>query len=377
METDCRDRRQDSARGKAWRHPGRTADQIRSCPQSHDREGSGPNNSVHADRPRRRGDRMRRREFITLLGGATVWQLKLRAQQRRPVIGFLGTVAQALWAKPVAAFEEQLREHGWIDGRTIKITYRWAEGRPERFAEIATEFVNSNVDVIVTGGNAVSAARQATSTIPIVFALAVDPVGSGFVNSLSRPGGNVTGLSSQGPDLAAKRLELLRELAPGRRRLAILVNVGYPAAREELAQVQTAARGLGLESAVLEIRRAEDIAPAFDGAKGRSDALYVVGEALVIANVVLITKLALDAGLPASNREFAVSGGLIAYGASVPALFQRAADDVDKILRGATPADIPVQQPTKFDLVINLKSGKALGLSMPQTLLATADEVIE
>ena len=322
---------------------------------------------------------MRRREFITVLGGAAVWPLPLRAQQRKPVIGFLGTVAQELWVKPVAAFEERLREHGWIDGHTIKIIYRWAEGRPERFAEIATEFVNSNVDVIVTGGNAVSAARQATSTIPIVFALAVDPVGSGFVNSLSRPGGNVTGLSSQGPDLAAKRLELLRELAPGRRRLAILVNVGYPAAREELAQVQTAARGLGLESAVLEIRRAEDIAPAFDGAKGRADVLYVVGEALVIANVVLITKLALDAGLPAiSNyREFAVSGGLMAYGPNFPALFQRAADDVDKILRGAKPADIPVQQPTKFDLVINLKSGKALGLTVPQTLLATADEVIE
>jgi putative ABC transport system substrate-binding protein len=242
---------------------------------------------------------MKRREFITLIGGATVWPLPLRAQQRKPVIGFLGTVAQGPWVKPVAAFEDQLREHGWIDGRTIKIIYRWAEGRPERFAEIATEFVNSNVDVIVTGGNAVSAVRQATSTIPIVFALAVDPVGSGFVNSLSRPGGNVTGLSVQGPDLAGKRLELLRELAPGRRRLAIMVNVGYPAAKEELTQVQTAARALGLEAAVLEIRRAEDIAPAFDGAKGRVDALYVVGEALVTANFALITKLALHAGLPA------------------------------------------------------------------------------
>jgi putative tryptophan/tyrosine transport system substrate-binding protein len=321
---------------------------------------------------------MRRRDFVKAIIASTAWPLPLRAQQRRPVIGFLGTVAQELWAKPVAAFEGQLREHGWIDGRTIKIIYRWAEGHPERFAEIATEFVNSNVDVIVTGGNAVSAVRQATSTIPIVFALAVDP-GSGFVNSLSRPGGNVTGLSLQGPDLAAKRLELLRELAPGRRRLAILVNVGYPAAKEELAQVQTAARALGLESAVLEIRRTEDITPAFDGAKGRTDALYVVGDALMTSNVVLITKLALDAGLPAiySNREFAVSGGLMAYGPSVPALFQRAADDVDKTLRGAKPADIPVQQPTKFDLVINLKTGKALGLTMPQTLLATADEVIE
>src|SRR5215469_16038785 len=166
---------------------------------------------------------------------------------------------------------------------------------------------------------------------------------------------------------------------PGRRRLAILVKVGYPAAKEELAQVQTAARTLGLESAVLEIRRAEDIGPAFDGAKGRADALYVVSDALVTSNLVPITKLALDAGLPAisTSREFAVSGGLIAYGPSYPALFQRAADVVDKILRGAKPADIPVQQPTKFDLVINLKSGKALGLTMRQTLLATADEIIE
>ena len=307
---------------------------------------------------------MKRREFITIFGGAAaVWPLPLRAQQRRPVIGFLGTVAQGLWAKQVAAFEEQLREHGWIDGRTIKIIYRWGEGRPERFAEIATEFVNSNVDVIVTGGNAVSAVRQATSTIPIVFALAVDPVGSGFVNSLSRPGGNVTGLSVQGPDLAAKRLELLRELAPGRRRLAILVDVGYPAAREELVQVQTAARALELESAVLEIRRAEDIASAFDGAKGRADALYVVGEALVIANVVLITKLALHAGLPAisNNREFAVSGGLIAYGPNFPALFQRAADVVDKILRGAKPATSPFSSRLNSTSLLISRAGKRSG----------------
>jgi len=324
---------------------------------------------------------MRRREFITVVGSAAVWPLAARAQQpgKLPTIGLLGPSTPSTWAPWVAAFVQRLRELGWIDGRNVTIDYRSAEGRSERLAEIAAEFVRLNVDVIVTGGNAVSAVRQATSAIPIVFALAVDPVGSGFVNSLSRPGGNVTGLSLQGPDLAAKRLELLRELAPGRRRLAILVNVGYPAAREELAQVQTAARALGLETAVLEIRRAEDITPAFDGIKGRADALYVVGDALMTSNVVLITKLALDAGLPAiySNREFAVSGGLMAYGPSVPALFQRAADDVDKILRGAKPADIPVQQPTKFDLVINLKTGKALGLSMPQTLLATADEVIE
>jgi putative ABC transport system substrate-binding protein len=324
---------------------------------------------------------MRRRDFISLLGtAAAAWPFAASAQPAKlPTVGVLGPTTQSTWSTWTAAFVSRLAELGWIEGRTVAIDYRWAAGSRERAAEFATEFVNSNVDVIVTGGTAVSAVRQATSTIPIVFALAVDPVGSGFVNSLARPGGNVTGLSVQGPDLAGKRLELLRELAPGRRRLAILVNVGYPAAREELVQVQTAARALGLESVVLEIRRAEDIAPAFDGVKGRADALYAISEALVVSNSVQLTKLALDAGLPAisSYREFAVSGGLIAYGPSIPAMFQRAADDVDKILRGAKPADIPVQQPTKFDLVINLKSGKALGLTMPQTLLATADEVIE
>jgi putative tryptophan/tyrosine transport system substrate-binding protein len=309
-----------------------------------------------------------------------LWSRPTHAQQtQRPVIGFLGTAAQPAWTKPIAAFEQQLREHGWMDGHTITIIYRWAEGRSERFAEIAAEFVGRKVDVIVTGGNAVSAVRQATSTIPIVFALALDPVGSGFVNSLSRPGGNVTGLSLQGPDLAGKRLEMLREVAPGRRRLGILVNVGYPAAKEELTQVQTAARALGLESAVFEMLRAEDIARAFEGVNDRADALYVVGDALVTANVAKITRLALDAQLPtvSSYREFAVSGGLIAYGPSVPALFQRAADVVDKILRGAKAADIPVEQPIKFDLIINLKSAKALGVAVPQTLLATADELIE
>jgi putative tryptophan/tyrosine transport system substrate-binding protein len=315
---------------------------------------------------------MRRREFITLLGGATVWPLPLRAQQRRPVIGFLGTVAQPMWVKPVAAFEDQLREHGWIDGRTIKIIYRWAEGRPERFAEIATEFVNSNVDVIVTGGNAVSAVRQATSTIPIVFALAVDPVGSGFVNSLSRPGGNVTGLSLQGPDLAGKRLELLRELAPGRRRLAILVNVGYPAAKEELAQVQTAARALGLESAVLEIRRAEDIAPAFDGAKGRADALYVVGDALVIHQIGPGYRVARHIQQPRVRGLRRPHSLWAKYPRTVSACGGRRGQNTSW-----SQASRHFQQPTKFDLVINLKSGKALGLTMPQTLLATADEVIE
>jgi putative ABC transport system substrate-binding protein len=325
------------------------------------------------------GEAMRRREFIALIG-AVACPLSARAQQTGvPIVGVLGTVAQPAWTKLVAAFEQQLRERGWIDGRTITIIYRWAEGRSERFAEIAAEFVSRKVDVIVTGGNAVSAVRQATSTIPIVFALAVDPVGSGFVNSLSRHGGNVTGLSLQGPDLAGKRLELLQEVAPGRGRLAILVNAGYPAAKEELAQVQTAARALGLESVVLEIRRAEDIAAAFEGVNDRADALYVIGEALVNANIVQITRLALNARLPtvSSSGGYVEAGCLMSYGAILSDLFRRAGDYVDKILHGAKPADLPVEQPTKFELLINLRTAKALGLTVPQTLITRADELIE
>src|ERR1700674_633671 len=323
---------------------------------------------------------MRRREFITLLGGAVAaWPLAARAQQgpKPPTIAFLGTVPQSAW--PVEAFKQRLRELGWIEGRNITIEYRWAEGRSERIIEFAAEFVRSKVDVIVTGGNAVSAARQATAVIPIVFAVAVDPVGSGFVDSLSRPGGNVTGLSLQGPDLAGKRLELLRELILDRRRLAIMVNVGYPAAKQELAQVQAAAGALSFEAVVLEIRRAEDIAPAFDRLDERAESLYVVTDALVESNWVRINTLALGARLPTilGSRAGVQAGGLMFYGPNFADLFRRAAELTNKILHGTKPSDIPVEQPTKFDLVINLATAKALGLSVPHTLLATADEVIE
>jgi putative tryptophan/tyrosine transport system substrate-binding protein len=323
---------------------------------------------------------MRRREFITLLGGALVTRpLAARAQQpaKLPTLGFLGTVTQSTW--PVDSFARRLQELGWIDGRTITVEYRWADGHADRIIEFAAEFVRSKVNLIVTGGNAVAAAKQATSTIPIVFAVAVDPVGSGFVDSLSRPGGNVTGLSLQGPDLAGKRLELLREIVPGRRRLAIMVNVGYVAAKTELAQVQSAAAALGFDTVLLEIRRVEDIGPAFDGLSERADALYVVTEALVSSNGLRINTLALGARMPTvfGTREGIQAGGLISYGPDLPALFRRAAEFADKILHGAKPGDIPVEQPTKFDLVINLTTAKALGLTIPPNLLAIADEVIE
>jgi putative ABC transport system substrate-binding protein len=326
---------------------------------------------------------MQRREFITLLGGAAaMWPLVARAQQagKQPTIGFLGANTPAGMSQWTAAFVQRLRELGWIEGRNLAIEYRWSEGRDERLAEIAAEFVRLKVDVIVThSAKPVLAAKQATSVIPIVFGAAGDPVGNGLVASLARPGGNVTGLSVQFTDLAGKRLELLREVVPSLRRLAIMANVGAPGAVLEMREAQAVARTLGLEVATVEIRRAEDIAPAFEALKGRADALYVCSEPLINTNRTRINILAVGARLPTVHafREHVEAGGLMSYGANFPDLFRRAADYVDKILRGAKPADIPVEQLTKFDLVINLTTAKALGLTMPPSVLARADEVIE
>jgi putative tryptophan/tyrosine transport system substrate-binding protein len=304
---------------------------------------------------------MRRREFIAFLGGAaTVWPLAARAQQadKLPVIGFLGADAAAF---PIA------------------IEYRWSEGRPERYAEIAAEFVRLKVDVIVTVGSAVPTLKQATADIPIVFAVAIDPVGNGLVASLARPGGNVTGLSIQAADLAGKRLQLLREVVPQLHRLASMFDVGNPQPALEMEETQAAARTLGLEVAPLEIRRAEDIAPAFEALKPPADALYVVVDQLVVANLTQILTLALGARLPTmfSTREFVKAGALMSYGPNYSDLFRHSADYVDKILRGTKPGDIPVEQPTKFELVINLTTAKALGLTIPESFLSLADDVIE
>jgi ABC-type uncharacterized transport system substrate-binding protein len=324
---------------------------------------------------------VKRREFITLLGGAAAtWPLAARAQQpgKLPTIGYLGgggSINQRAW---VDAFVQRMRELGWIEGRTVVIEYRWAEGRSERAAEIAAEFVRLKADVIVTDGTpSIVAAKQATSVIPIVFAAAGDPVGSGLVASLARPGGNVTGLSVQAADLAGKRLEILREVIPGLRRLAILARTGSPTAQRR--EAQAAAHTLGLEVVPAEIRRAEDIAPAFDALKARADALYVFGDPLMATNRIRINTLAQGARLPTiySQREFVEAGGLMSYGPNFPDLHRRAAEYVDKILRGAKPADLPVEQPTKFDFVVNLTTAKALGLEIPPSLLARADEVIE
>jgi ABC-type uncharacterized transport system substrate-binding protein len=325
---------------------------------------------------------MRRRTFITLVGGAAAaWPLAARAQSAKlPTIGFLGPSTPLAMSQWVAAFAQRLRELGWTEGRTVAVEYRWAEGRSERLAEIAAEFVRLKVDVIVTYATPpVIAAKQATGVIPIVSAVMGDPVGTGLIASLARPGGNVTGLSALTPDLAGKRLELLREVIPGLRRLACLANVSNPIAALEMDEVQAAARTLGLDVVTLEIRRPEDIAPAFETLNGRAQALYVAGDPLVLTNRVRINTLALVARLPAiyNSREYVEAGGPMSYGVNWPDMFRRTAGFVDKILRGAKPADLPVEQPTKFDLVINLTTVKALGLTITESFLLRADEVIE
>jgi len=324
---------------------------------------------------------MKRRKFILLLGGAAA-TLPLTAlaqlSVRRPTLGLVIPGSPATYGQRVAALVQQLRDLGWIDGRTIAIEYRWAA--TQRFDEVVAEFVRSKVDVIFTSGTPPTvAAKRATSEIPIVFAPSGDPLASGLVASLSRPGGNVTGLSNQTADIASKRVALLREVASQLRRLAIIVKSNNASAASEMREVEAAAGKLGIEVVPLEIERAEDIGPAFDTLKGRADALYIVIDSLVTTHANRINTLALAARLPTIHgaREVVAAGGLMSYAANYEDLFRRGAGYIDKILRGAKPADIPVEQPTKFDLVINLTTAKALGLTIPQLLIATADELIE
>jgi putative ABC transport system substrate-binding protein len=325
-----------------------------------------------------------RREFVALLGGvAAAWPLTVSAQQasRLPIIGFLGSGSQTGSGHWLGAFMQRMRELGWIDGRTVAVDVRWAEGRNDRSAEIAAEFVRLNVDIIVTYGNEQSLiAKQATSVILIVSALMGDPLGAGLVASLAHPGRNLTGLSPQNLDLAGKRLQFLREIVPALHRLAILFNVNNPSSALEVHIVESAARPLGVEVIANQIRRGDDIAPAFAMMKeAKADALFVVGDPLILVNATQIHTLALTGRLPTAHaaREAVMAGGLISYGPNFPDLFRRAADYVDRILRGAKPADMPVEQPTKYDLVINLTTAKALGLAIPETFLLRADEVIE
>jgi putative ABC transport system substrate-binding protein len=325
---------------------------------------------------------VKRRTFIAALGGAAAWPLVARAEQavKLPTIGFLVSGTPSSHGQWVAAFVQRLRELQWIEGRTVAIDYRWAEGRLERYNEIAAEFVRLKVDVIVAAGTpATAAAHQTTLVIPIVFVGAGDPVGTGLVATLARPGGNVTGLSSQQTDTTEKRLELLREVVPSLRRLAILANIDNPIAVSDMREVEAAASMLGFSVFTLKIQRSEDLASAFDALNGRADALYVATDPLILTNRIRINTLALGVRVPAmyGSREYVEVGGLMSYGANYPVLFRRTADFVDRILRGANPADIPVEQPTKFELVINLTTAKVLDLTVPESFLLRADEVIE
>jgi putative ABC transport system substrate-binding protein len=309
-----------------------------------------------------------------------VWPLAAYAQQKGEPrrIGILGADAM-VWKRWMAAFVTRLRELGWIVGENIAIEYRWAEGKSRRVSEIAAEFLRQDVDVIVTYGSAVTILKQATTTIPIVFAVAFDPVRDGLVQSLARPGGNVTGMSIQQLDLVGKRLELLRAAIPLLHRLAILADAGYAEPMLEADRVKAMAQGLGLEAARLGIWQPQDIAPAFEALRNKADALYVVSDALIAANRPHIIRLALSERLPTifSYDDYVEAGGLMSYGPNYADLFKRAANMVDKILHETKPGDIPVEQPTKFDFAINVNTAAALGLTMPPTLLATADEVIK
>ena len=304
-----------------------------------------------------------------------------RAQQKakQPLIGVLGVATALAWKPSIAAFVQRLSDLGWVEGRNVNIEYRWAEGNSERFAELAASLVHLNVDVIVTAGGAVVPAKQATAAIPIIFAVASDPIGTGLVASLAHPGGNVTGLSVQAPDLAGKRVELLRELVPNLRRLAIMANQGYAAVAREMSEVQAAARTLDLETKLFEIHQSKDISAVIEALKGNTDALYVCIDPLTDTNQIMIAKSTTAARIPTMPgfRDGVRAGSLIFYGPNIVELFRRAADLVDKVLRGTKPADIPVEQPTKYELVINLKTAKTLAITVPQTMLVAADEVIE
>jgi putative ABC transport system substrate-binding protein len=322
---------------------------------------------------------MRRREFLAGIGGIAASPFTARAQQttRLPVIGFMGAATPSAWVPWTAAFVRRLDELGWVDGKTVKIEYRWAAGSEERYAEIGTELISLDAKVLVTVGG--DAARKATSKTPVVVALMSDPVGTGLVSSLARPGGNITGMSIQSTDLAGKRIELLKEALPAMRNLGILAYVDYAGTMLDVGAIHAAGRSFSLEVVTVPIHRASDIKPAFASLDPQMQAIYVPPNLLVNTNRVLINELAQRKRLPTMYgfREYVDSGGLMSYGPNTSHLFRRAAEYVDKILRGAKPNDLPVEQPTKFDLIVNLKVARHIGLEFSPSFLARADGVIE
>jgi putative ABC transport system substrate-binding protein len=328
---------------------------------------------------------MRRREFITFLGGAALtWPLVARAQQQAGKvyrIGILEPTSQTLNGDNLDAFRQGLHEFEYIEGQNLVIEYRSADGHNERFPNLAIELARLNVDLILARGTpAALAARNATRTIPIVLLGVGDPVAQGLVASLAHPGANITGLSAVATELYAKRLELLTELVPRVARVAFLTNMGNPNEQFNWEQIETAARALGISSQLLDVRKPEDFGRVFeDASEQRVDGLVVALDGLLLENQRPIVDLAAKHRLPAvyGSSEFIIPGGLAAYGPSYSDLYRRAANYVHKILKGAKPADLPIELPTKFQLLINLKAAKALGLTVPPTLVSRADEVIE
>jgi putative tryptophan/tyrosine transport system substrate-binding protein len=321
---------------------------------------------------------MRRRTFIA---GMAAWPLAAHAQRSgKPIIGYLGANTEAIDRPRLDGFMRRLADFGWSEGRTITLDARWTQGVIARAGEIAAEFVRAPVDLILTAGDAqVIAARKATDIIPILFAAVGDPVGNGLVASLAHPGGNATGLSIQLTDSVGKRVDLLRDLLPDLRRLGLIGNFANPTVALEMDAAQREAAALGIEIIPSGFARTEDVVPAIEKLKGDAEALYVCQDPLVASSIAEINASALDAHLPTmfSVRDLAAQGGLISYGANYLGLYRRAAEMADKILRGTKPADIPVEQPTQFELVINLKTANALGLNVAGTLLNRANEVIE
>lgn len=327
---------------------------------------------------------MQRREFITLLGGtAAAWPLAAHAQMQRKMtrIGYLGAGIRTASPNPREAFLQGLRDLGYVEGQNFVLVDRYAEGQQERLPELAVELVRLEVDIImVTTSGSAKAAKDATRTIPIVMAGAGDPVGLGLVASLARPGGNLTGPSMMNTEIVGQRMQLLKEVVPGLVRVAVLTNSVNPIHAIFWRETEPAARELGLELQAVEARVPEEFEVAFAAAtRGKAGALVALDDALTYNYRTRVVALAAASRLPAlyGYREFPDVGGLMSYGANMASHFRHAANYVDKILRGAKPGDLPVEQPTKFDLIVNLKAAKALGLELSPSLLVRADEVIE